>query len=165
MYGYKGEVAPLRIYMDACCLNRPFDDQSKDNVRFEAEAIVSILKRCNLGREWKLIGSDIIDLEISKCRDAVKRQKVLLLHYSAVEKVKNNTEIQSRAANFRRYNIKLFDSLHLAAAEYANVDIFLTTDGQLIKTAARSDIKIRVANPLAYYMEVLNHEQFGNRLQ
>ena len=155
----------MKIYMDVCCLSRPFDDQSQDNVRFETEAIVSILKRCDSGREWKLIGSDIISLEISKCQDAVKKQKILFLHDSASEKVKYNAEIQSRAAGFRRYNVKLFDSLHLASAEYANVDLFLTTDAQLIRTVVRSDAKIRVANPVVYYMEVLNNGQFGNRLQ
>ena len=95
----------------------------------------------------------------------MKKQKVLLLYDSAVEIVKYNAEIQSCATSFRRCNVKLFDSLHLASAEYANVDIFLTTDAQLIRTVARSDIKIRIATPLAYYMEVLSNEQFGNRLQ
>jgi predicted nucleic acid-binding protein len=47
--------------------------------------------------------------------------------------------------------VKLFDSLHLATAEYANVDAFLSTDVRLIKATARSDIKIRVDNPLKYY--------------
>jgi len=109
-------------------------------------------------KNWVVPFGDIISLEISKCRDSVKKQKVLFLRDSAVEKVKYNVEIKSRAAEFRNYNIKLFDSLHLAAAEYANVDIFLTTDAQLIKAAARTDIKIRAENPLVYYMEVLNNE-------
>ena len=34
-----------RIYLDACCLNRPFDDQSQDRIRLESEAIVLILNR------------------------------------------------------------------------------------------------------------------------
>ena len=35
----------MKIYLDACCLNRPFDDQSQDRVRLEAEAILLILGR------------------------------------------------------------------------------------------------------------------------
>ena len=69
-----------------------------------------------------------------------------------------NDAIKSRAAEFRKYNVKLFDSLHLAAAENANVDVFLSTDARLIKAAARTDIKIRVDNPLNYYTEVLANE-------
>lgn len=144
--------------MDVCCLNRPFDDQSQDKIRFETEAIVSILKKCDSGGDWKLVGGDIITLEVSKTKDLIKKQKVLLLHEKAVEKVKYNSEIKSRAADFRKHNVKMFDSLHLAAAEYANTYLFLTADMQLIKTAARTGIKFRVANPLNYYMEVMNNE-------
>ncbi len=33
------------IYLDACCLNRPFDDQSQPCVHLEAEAVLIILAR------------------------------------------------------------------------------------------------------------------------
>ena len=128
-------------------------------MRFEAEAVISILKRCSADGDWELIGSDIIILEISKIQDSVKKQKILLLHKGAAEKVKYDATIKSRAAEFRKHNVKLFDSLHLATAEYANADVFLTTDVKLIKAAARSDIKIHIANPLNYYMEVMDDEQ------
>ncbi|EHL04249.1 hypothetical protein HMPREF0322_05169 [Desulfitobacterium hafniense DP7] len=29
----------MKIYLDNCCLNRPFDDLSNDMVRMEAEAV------------------------------------------------------------------------------------------------------------------------------
>ena len=148
----------MRLYMDVCCLSRPFDDQLQDKIRFETEAIISMLKRCDLGGDWELIGSDIITLEVQKNKDPVKKQKILLLQQGAAEKIIYNAFIKSRAAEFRLYNVKLFDSLHLAAAEYANADVFLTTDNQLIKTAARTDLNIRVENPLKYYMEVLKNE-------
>ncbi|MDR0818354.1 MAG: PIN domain-containing protein [Oscillospiraceae bacterium] len=158
VYNAEYEVIRLKVYMDVCCLNRPFDNQSQDKVRFETEAIVSILKRCGVTGDWELIGSDIITAEILKNPDSAKRQKALMLNDGAARKVKYNPEIKARAAQFRELNIKLFDSLHLAAAEYAGVDVFLTTDARLIKAAARSDIKIRVANPLNYYMEVFNND-------
>lgn len=28
-----------RLYLDTCCLNRPFDDQSQERVRAQTEAI------------------------------------------------------------------------------------------------------------------------------
>ena len=34
-----------QIYFDACCLNRPFDDQRQPRVRLEAEAISHLLNR------------------------------------------------------------------------------------------------------------------------
>ena len=41
-----------RIYLDVCCLNRPFDDQRQDHIRLEAEAVLLILGRCE-AREWQ----------------------------------------------------------------------------------------------------------------
>jgi hypothetical protein len=34
-----------RIYLDVCCLNRPFDDQCQERIRLESEAILLILER------------------------------------------------------------------------------------------------------------------------
>jgi len=144
--------------MDVCCLNRLFDDQSQDKIRLETEAIVSILKRCANSQGWELIGSDIIILEATKNPGAIKMQKVLRLHDGATIKTKYSAEIKLRAEQFRECGVKLFDSLHLASAEYAEVDVFLTTDKQLLNASLRSDIKIRVENPLNFYMEVLDHE-------
>ena len=148
----------MRVYMDVCCLNRLFDDQSQDKVRFETEAIIAMLKRCDAGEVWELVGSDIVVLEIAKNNDPVKKQKALLLHQGSSERIRYNAAIKSRAADFRKFNVKLLDSLHLAAAEYANVDVLLTTDDRFMKAAARTDAKIRVENPLTYYMEVLKGE-------
>jgi hypothetical protein len=39
---------PLKIYMDVYCLNRPFDDQSQDKVRFETEDIIAFLRGARL---------------------------------------------------------------------------------------------------------------------
>jgi hypothetical protein len=31
------------IYLNVCCLNRPFDDQTQERIRLEAEAVLRIL--------------------------------------------------------------------------------------------------------------------------
>ena len=144
--------------MDVCSLNRPFDDQSQDKIRVETEAVISLLKRCNTKDDWTLVGSDIITIEASNNSDVVKKQKVLLLHDGADEKIDYNDIIKTRSEDFRKHNVKSFDSLHLATAEYANVDVLLTTDGKFEKAATRTDTKIRVVNPLTYYLEVLDNE-------
>jgi hypothetical protein len=35
----------MRVYLDNCCFNRPFDDQSQARVRLEAEAKLEIQQR------------------------------------------------------------------------------------------------------------------------
>lgn len=44
----KGCVS-MRIYLDNCCLNRPYDDLRDDAVRMEAEAVIAIIDRCEKG--------------------------------------------------------------------------------------------------------------------
>ena len=84
----------MKVYLDVCCLNRLFDDQTQDKIRLETEAIIGILKRC-VDSNWVLIGSDIIGLEISKNPDIVKKQKVLQLHDGSALRIKYNPTIKS----------------------------------------------------------------------
>ena len=68
----------MRIYLDVCSLNRPFDDHTHDRVRLESEAVLTILSRSQT-KSWILVGSEIIDIEISKIPDDDRMQKVSLL--------------------------------------------------------------------------------------
>jgi hypothetical protein len=54
-----------KIYLDVCCFNRPFDNQTQERIRLEAEAILLILKRFELG-EWQWISSETMDFEIAQ---------------------------------------------------------------------------------------------------
>jgi hypothetical protein len=35
----------MKIYLDTCCLNRPFDDQRQARIRLESEAVTLILEK------------------------------------------------------------------------------------------------------------------------
>jgi hypothetical protein len=45
-----------RIYLDACCLNRPFDDQTQPRIFLETQAVLTIVKQCQFA-QWHLITS------------------------------------------------------------------------------------------------------------
>jgi hypothetical protein len=62
----------LLIYMDCCCLNRPYDNQIQDKIRIESNTIMAILFKCFYSK-WRLIGSDILEYEIRKTPDINKR--------------------------------------------------------------------------------------------
>jgi len=87
--------------------------------------------------------------------DLVSKQKVLELYSSTTIYVEINDEIINRAKTFHELNIKPFDALHLASAEYADADIFLTTDKRFMNRAAKSDAKIKISNPAIWLTEVL----------
>lgn len=144
----------MKLYLDVCCLNRPFDDQSQTRVRLEAEAVLSVLEMAEAGRA-EVLGSDIIDDEISQNPDAERREKVGLLLRAAGSCVVLTPTIENRAKELERWNIPPLDALHLASAENAQADFFLTTDDNLLRRAGRhqSDLEVKIENPAQWLIQ------------
>lgn len=143
-----------RIYLDVCCLNRPFDDQMQPRIRLESEAILEIINRCKLG-EWELVNSTALETEIARTPDLTRREQVQDALKIAQYKIIVNEEISQRAIELTNFNIKNFDALHIACAE-GNANIFLTTDNRLLSRALRykDNLNIDVANPMTWWAEV-----------
>ncbi|MEA5517257.1 PIN domain-containing protein [Nodularia sp. UHCC 0506] len=143
-----------KIYLDVCCLNRPFDDQTHLPIRLETEAILEILSRCRSG-EWELVSSTALEAEIARTPDVTRRQQVEEGLAIAQYKILITAEMSRRAIELTKFNIKNFDALHLACAE-GKADIFLTTDNRLLSRALnyKNDINIIVANPMMWLAEV-----------
>jgi len=147
----------MRIYMDACCLNRPFDDQTQDKIRIESDAVLAILSRCSSGK-WNLLSSEVLDIEIDKTPDEWKKGCVRNLYALAEEHIILNEEIVRRAKELQRFGVKSFDSLHVAVAEYAKADVFLTTDKGLLSIIQREKIELMPSNPVYWFIEVNENE-------
>ena len=147
------------IYLDVCCLNRPFDDQVQNRVRLEAEAVLSILEMA-AGGKLKLATSDIIDDELSQMPDDERREKVELLLTVSSKHVSLTTSMERRATGFHKWNITPLDALHLAAAEAAHADYFLTTDDYLLRRAHRhaEELKVKVENPAKWLIQEATNE-------
>ena len=137
----------MRIYLDVCCLNRPFDDQRQERVRLEAEAVLTILRRVDAG-VWQLVGSEAVAFEIGLAPDAERRQRVLALAQMAVERVAVDAAVKARAQEWMAAGPKPLDALHVACAETAKADVFLTTDYRLLRAARmrKADLVILVAS-------------------
>lgn len=146
------------IYLDVCCLNRPFDDQSQNRIRLETEAILAIIDRCSRG-EWQLVGSEVIDLEVSKILDVDRKSRVESALSLAHIKITTNFALMQRSIELRNYGFGEYDALHLACAEAAKVDVFLTTDDRLLKKASVNPpiLSIAVRNPVSWFMEITSN--------
>ena len=53
----------MRLYLDCCCFNHPFDDLSRIRVRLEAEAVEWILEESRSGR-FTIVTSDYLIQEL-----------------------------------------------------------------------------------------------------
>ncbi len=145
-----------KIYMDVCCLNRPFDDQTQDRVRLEAEAILLILQHFE-AKEFKWLKSVVVDYEIAQTPNLERRIRVKRLAAGAHKIVKLNDSIIERGEEIKNMGFKTYDALHIACAEQGQADVFLSTDDQLLKLGARYAIKLEILiqNPLVWLQEVI----------
>lgn len=144
----------MRLYLDACCFNRPFDDPGIDRNHLEAEAIVAILSHVQQG-EWLLIGSSVLDMELSAGRDNIRRQAVLGMAGVSAESIEVGQAEYDRSIDLVRLGFRRMDSLHVACAESAACDVLLTTDDQFLRKAAKCARRLRleVRNPVDWLLE------------
>lgn len=140
----------MKIYLDNCCYNRPFDDQSQSRIQVEALAVLYILMEAEKGRNI-ILGSDILDYEIDQMSVHDRKIKATLLASIASEHIELTDAIQARANDYvQASNIHAMDSLHLASAESANADYLLTVDDKFIGNAGTLDISVKVMNPVNF---------------
>jgi len=145
----------MKIYLDNCCFNRPFDLQEQRIIVMESEAVLTIIDKCKKNNNYFFFGSDILDEEMDNITDPIKKQNVLNLYSFAKEHIELNPAILKRAVDLQAFNLGPYDALHLASAEYGKADIFLTTDRKLIKQAKKIELSVDVSSPLVWLLEVV----------
>jgi len=152
----------MKIYLDVCCLNRPFDDQTQDRIHLESEAVILILKRIRSGN-WEWISSETVEYEVGQTPNMERRHRVESLIRYAGHTILVEKSIVKRASELKAIGFDAYDALHLACAEHSNADIFLTTDDKLLRLSREcsNTLKVRVDNPLIWLREVIENE-YGN---
>jgi predicted nucleic acid-binding protein len=148
----------MKIYLDSCCLSRPYDDLTQDRISIEADAVLTILARCE-NDELSLCTSTVIDMELSRIRNKQKFEKAQSLTLMATEKLALTEKAKEKAVEFQQCGIKVMDSLHLAVAETSGIDVFLTTDDAFLRMAKQITTVTAVENPVTWIMEVLQNER------
>ena len=148
-----------KIYLDNCCLSRPFDDQTQPRIRLETEAIVLIIEHFCAG-QWQWISSEVSTFEADQNLDLRQRLQVKFLLNYVHQVISVGTTETSRGKHLESLGFKPFDALHLACAESGNADLLLTTDDQMLRKAKSisPQLRIRVENPLTWLQEVTENE-------
>jgi predicted nucleic acid-binding protein len=143
-------------YLDTCCLNRPFDDQTQDRIHLESEAILAVLSKIERG-DWEWIGSSVLLDEIDQTPDAQKLSRAKLLSGFIRRSIDIGEKEVKRAKELQGAGFTAFDALHIACAEGAEADVFLSTDDRLLRLAKRisSDLYVHIENPLSWVEEMI----------
>lgn len=141
----------MRVYLDLCCLKRPFDDKTQDRVRLEAEAVLLVLEHVDKG-EITGCASEALIVENSYNTNLERRVNVGRL----LERIGRSTvitqEMETRAESLAQCGFKTLDALHLACAGAARADVLLTCDDRFLRAAQRmvDALPVRVQNPIDF---------------
>jgi predicted nucleic acid-binding protein len=138
----------MRIYMDNCCFNRPFDGQHQVRVRLETEAKLRIQERIVVG-EIELAWSYILDYENAANPFDERRATVASWRRRSVVDVSENPVLLERAKSLVALGLRSKDALHVACAVEATCEYFVTTDDNLLKKLARYT-EITAVDPTAF---------------
>lgn len=142
----------MRIYLDNCCYNRPYDDQTNITNSLETQAKLTIQNLIRLGR-YELVSSETLEYEVDASPYASQSEIIRrFIQENAVLYVgpKRKDDVEKQAAEIMKTGVKYYDACHVASAILAECDYFITVDKRLLKF--HSD-KVRVVNPIQFVME------------
>ena len=139
----------MRVYLDNCCYNRPYDDQSQLRISLESQAKMEIQSRIRHGK---------IELATSYMTLYENNENPYEMRRSNIEEFQNNyatvhvTEmadgkVAEMAVEIEKTGIKHKDACHVACAILSECDYMLTTDDRLLKYKTE---EIKLMNPVSF---------------
>jgi predicted nucleic acid-binding protein len=145
----------VKIYLDLCCLKRPFDDATVLRNHLEAEAVTAILKAVEVGGHT-FVRSVAQDAENAHNPEPDRRARVAEWLSAHALPASHPSVVEARRAELSRHGFGPLDASHLAWAEELSADVFVTTDDRLRARASRlaASLKVRVLGPLELRQEL-----------
>lgn len=149
----------MRIYLDNCSYNRPYDSQSQMRIYLETQAKLHIQDMIKQ-KELELVTSYILDYENDANRSLQKKMAIdrfMKEYASFYVSSKNESVIKEYADAIMKTGVKEKDAYHVACAIVAECKYFITTDDRLLKYQTE---KIALVTPCEFVrrMEVDNDE-------
>ena len=144
----------MKVYLDNCCYNRPFDDQSGILIRIETEAKLFVQYEIYAGR-IELAWSAMNDYENNDNPSLEKTERIAAWRDMATDVIRMNDAVLTSALELERMGLKSKDALHIASAIAAHCDFFLTTDKRILNKPITG---IRVLNPVSFVEAYLNEK-------
>ena len=144
----------MKIYLDNCCFNRPFDDQSKIRIRLESEAKLKIQEEIQTG-EFNLVWSYILDYENNRNPFQERKDRINGWKKYAILDIQESQELIEMASSLNKKGFPKIDSLHIACAIISKCEYFLTTDDKILKLSSVVN-EINVNDPIGFIKEVVS---------
>lgn len=127
----------MLIYLDMCCLKRPFDDQSQPRIRLETEAVLGLLSVESETVRFVRSHALLVENSVNPVRERASRVSQWLMA-APLWRPTDREQIEFRISQLMQLGLKNFDALHVACAEQAQADRFACCDDRLIAAARRN---------------------------
>lgn len=139
----------MRIYLDSCCYNRPYDDQNQPRIHLEATAKMAIQNEIKNGRH-ELVTSVILDYENERNPDSIPAENIRLFMETYSNIYIGNDErnnLKTLRDEIMAKGIKYADASHIACAIHARCDCLITTDDRMLHFV---DERIKIITPVDF---------------
>ena len=147
-------MSRIKIYLDNCTYNRPFDDQTQIRIALETEAKRHI---------QRLIVEKAIDLMYSYVNRLENNDNPFTTRKNSINKFFNEASfylnsshaeiVEKKAAVIMQSGILTRDALHIACALEGGCNYFITTDKPLLKHTHSDIVVCSPIQFLDYYEE------------
>jgi len=144
----------MKIYLDNCCFNRPFDDQASLIICLETEAKLHVQELVRQG-ELELLWSFVLDYENGQNPFEEVRNRIAEWKTLAVADCNLSDEIAVKASGLMKLGLKQMDASHVACAIHLGANYFLTTDKKVLN---KQITEIECLNPIDFIRRYCNAE-------
>ena len=119
--------------MDNSFLNRPFDDPQVGMNKDEGSVLFDIIRLAKKGKV-QLVRSALIEVENAANEIAARKSFVdSVMHLADTYQNLSDSIVQRAQTIVHEYRLQPLDAAHLASAEAAQVDFFITCDYTVLK--------------------------------
>jgi predicted nucleic acid-binding protein len=140
----------MRIYLDNCCFNRPFDDQTQLKVHLETEAKLFVQQEIINGK-YELVWSYILEYENELNPFDIRRETIFGWKKIAIADIEETMDVIIYAEGLADDGIKPKDALHISCAVSSDCTYFITTDKKLLNT---HNNEIMIVSPIQFINEM-----------
>ena len=139
----------MKLYLDNCCFNRPFDDQTQLKIQLETQAKLAVQNMIYNG-EHALVWSYILEYENGQNPFEIRKDAIIKWKNVAQTYIEESENILLLAEELLLKGLKAKDALHIACATESQCDYFLTTDIGILKKNIEC---VKVVNPIEFIIE------------
>ena len=144
----------MKLYLDNSFLNRPFGDPLAGMNGKEGAVLFNIIRLARDGTV-ELVGSAMIEVENAANEIAARKSFVdSVMNLAAAYQHLTDNIVSRPQTIVQEDRLQPLDAVHLASAEAAQVDFFITCDYTVLK---RYQGTLRIVAPLGFQQHYENH--------